>query len=128
MNEEIIERLVASLNIIASSLEGLHEEAKRAGQHYWPEPGQQKEAIFSRVPTEEDRIREQQGVGDNIPIDQWITDLGDPEGEAGIIGERSRQWIIDHPPEKTEVSTAGAKTSSVGEQNAQSTEKVEGQT
>ena len=30
-----------------------------------------------------------------------------------MIGERSRQWIIDHPPEKTEVSTAVPKLQSL---------------
>jgi hypothetical protein len=129
MNEETIERLAAAFDTIASALEGLHEEAKRAGKRYWPEPGQQKEVVVSRVPTEEDKIRERQGAGDTIPIDQWLDDLGDPEGDAGIVGERSRQWIIDHPPEeikKTKVVDASPEVVSTGEQDSPSVEEVEG--
>jgi hypothetical protein len=126
MNEEVIERLAASFDKIASSLEGLHNEVSKAGKRYWPEPGQQKEAIVSHVPTEEDRIRERQGVGKDVPIEQWLSDLGDPEEEAGIVGERSRQWIIDHPPEKEKVPDAGTKAASVGEPDAPSLETAEG--
>jgi hypothetical protein len=125
MNEEVVERLAASFEKIATALEGIHEEVRRAGTRYWPEPREQKEAILSHVPTEEDRIRERQGAGDDRPIDEWLSDLGDPEGEAGIVGERSRQWIIDHPPEKAKVPDARAEVASVGKSDATSTEEAE---
>ncbi len=119
------ERIILAFEKIASALEGLHNEVSKAGKRYWPEPGQQKEAILSHVPTEEDRIRERQGIDDGKPIDEWLSDLGDPEGEAGIVGERSRQWIIDHPPEKTQVSDARPEVASVGKPDATSTEEAE---
>jgi hypothetical protein len=125
MNEEVIERLAASFDKIALSLEGLHNEVSKAGKRYWPEPGQQKEAILSRVPTEEDKIRERQGIDDGKTIDEWLSDLGDPEGEAGIVGERSRQWVIDHPPEKTQVPDASPEVASVGKPDATSIEEAE---
>ena len=115
------ERLAYAFERIATALEGFNEEFKQAGTRYWPRPGQQKEAVLSRVPTEEDKIRERQGTGDNIPIDEWLTDIGDPEGEAG-----SRQWIIDHHPEKEKVVDASPKAVSVGEQDTSSVEEVEG--
>ena len=128
MDSVVAERLAASFDKIAVALEGLHEEARKAGKRYWPEPGQQKEAIISHVPTEEDRIRERQGIDEGKPIDEWLSDLGDPEGDAGIVGERSRQWIIDHPEEvtKTKVPDAGAKAASTGEPDAPSLETAEG--
>jgi hypothetical protein len=129
MDENSIERFVVAFEQISDALRGLHEEARKAGIRYWPEPGKQKEAVVSHVPTEEDRIRERQGAGDNRPINQWLTDLGDPEEEAGIVGERSRQWIIDHPPEenkKTEVSDAGSQIGSTGKQDTPSLEAAEG--
>jgi|GEM_PF-1934866 hypothetical protein len=120
------ERLAFAFERIATALESFNEEFRQAGTRYWPRPGQQKEAVLSRVPTEEDKIRERQGSGDNTPIDEWLTDIGDPEGDAGIVGERSRQWIIDHPPEKAKVVDASPKAVSVGEQDTSSVEEVEG--
>ena len=128
MKDELIERLALSFDKIAKALEGLHEEARKSGKRFWPEPGQQKEAVLSRVPTEEDKIKELQGSGDDIPINQWLEDLGDPEGDAGIVGERSRQWVIDHPPEKQKVVNASSEVVSVGEQDTSSVEEVESKT
>ncbi len=129
MTEDREERLVVSFEKIANALGGLHEEVRKAGKQYWPEPRQQKEAVLSRVPTEEDRIRERQGIDDGMPIDEWLSALGDPEGEAGIVGERSRQWIVDHPPEdkKAQVVNASPEAASIGEQNTPSTEEDKGQ-
>lgn len=129
MSDELIERLASSFDKIATALEGIHEEVRKSGKRYWPEPGQQKEAILSRVPTEEDKIKERQGIDSSIPIDQWLTDIGDPEGEdLGIVGERSRQWFIDHPEEKAKVSDASSKVSAVGKQDIASIEEVESKT
>jgi hypothetical protein len=104
------ERLVAAFERIATSLEALHDETKRAGTRFWPEQPIQKEAVLTRVETEEDRARKSLGVDDK-PINEWLTDLDVPEDDSGIIGERSRQWLIDHPEEgpKAEVSDAGPK-------------------
>ena len=119
MDSVVAERLAASFDKIAVALEGLHEEARKAGKRYWPEPGQQKEAIVSHVPTEEDRIRERQGIDEGKPIDEWLSDLGDPEGDAGIVGERSRQWILDHPPEtQVKPQETGGISDSIPTENA----------
>jgi hypothetical protein len=122
------ERVILAFEKIASALGGLHNEVSKAGKRYWPEPGQQKEAILSRVPTEEDRIKERQGSGDDRPIKEWLSELGDPEGDAGIVGERSRQWIIDHPETspKAKIVNASPKVASVGEQDVASIETAEG--
>jgi hypothetical protein len=122
------ERLAFAFERIATALESFNEEFRQAGTRYWPRPGQQKEAVLSRVPTEEDKIRERQGLADDRPIKDWLEELGDPEGEAEIVGERSRQWIIDHPPEKAKVVDASPKAVSVGEQDTSSVEEVEGKT
>jgi hypothetical protein len=128
MTKEQNERLVVSFELIAKSLEGLHEEIKQAGTRYWPRPGQQKEAVLSHVPTEEDRIKERQGSGDDRPIKEWLSELGDPEGDAGIVGERSRQWKIDHPETspKTKIVNASPEVASIGEQDTPSTEEDKG--
>jgi hypothetical protein len=127
-NEELssrIERLVVSFELIAKSLEGLHEEIKQAGTRYWYKPGPQREVIIGHVPTEEDRIRERQGG--NIPIDQWLSNL--PEREDEPIGERERQWLKDHPKEvdKVKESDASAETASIRESDSASPEEDKGQ-
>ena len=65
MTKDQNERIVVAFELIAKSLGGLHEEIARAGKRYWPEPGQQREPIATRVPTEEDKIqRANQGIND----------------------------------------------------------------
>ena len=95
MTKDQNERLVLSFESIARSLEGLNETAKQAGKRYWPAPGQQREAVLSHVPNEEDEARRNLGISDG-PIEDWYT-LTPAEDEP--IGERSAQWAKDHPPE-----------------------------
>ena len=123
MTKDQNDRIVVAFELIAKSLGGLHEEVARAGKRYWPEPGQQREPIATRVLTEEDKIRERQGI--NIPIEQWLRNLPDPEEDPRIIGERSRQWLKDHPPEKEKVADAGAEVASEGQQGGTSIKEVE---
>lgn len=123
MTKEQDERLVVSFEKIAKALGGLNEQARRAGKRYWPEPREQKEAVVSRVPTEEDKIKERQGSGNNVPIEQWLTDLGPPEDDEPI-GERTRQWIEDH---KKESQKQDASAEVVGTEDDPSTETAEGQ-
>jgi hypothetical protein len=96
MTEDQDERLVVAFEKISKALGGLHEQAKRAGKRYWPEPGQQKEAVLSHVPNQEDEARRNLGVSDG-PIEEWL-ELGNSEDD-GPIGERTAQWIKDHPKE-----------------------------
>ena len=95
MTKEQNERLVLSFESIARSLEGLNETAKQAGKRYWPAPGQQREAVLSHVPNEEDEARRNLGISDG-PIEDWYT-LTPAEDEP--IGERTAQWLKDHPEE-----------------------------
>ena len=128
MTKEQNDRLVVAWELIAKSLEGLHEEVRKAGKRYWPEPGQQRESVLTRVETEEDRAKKNLGLADeSISINEWL-DIGDPEGEdEGIVGERSRQWRIDHPKEKAKTSDASSKDSSVGEPDTKGAEKDQSQ-
>jgi len=93
----IAERLVVAFESIGESLKGLNESVKRAGNRYWPEPKGPREAILSRVETDEDRAKKSLGESDQ-PINEWLTDLGDPE-EGDHTFDRTRQYIQDHPEE-----------------------------
>ena len=79
MTKDQNERLVVGFERIAEALEGLNEEISRAGKRYWPTPGPQREVVITRVPTEEDKINERQG--NNIPIEQWLKNLPEPEDD-----------------------------------------------
>jgi hypothetical protein len=103
MTKDQNERLVLSFESIARSLEGLNETAKQAGKRYWPAPGEQREPVLSHVPNEEDEARRNLGISDG-PIEDWL-ELDEP------IGERSAQWLKDHP-EEGKVTDAGPKVAS----------------
>ena len=83
MTKDQNDRIVVAYELIGKALEGIHEEIARAGKRYWPEPGQQREVIVSRVLTEEDKIRERQGI--NIPIEQWLRNLPEPEKTQELL-------------------------------------------
>src|SRR5271165_3699992 len=110
MTEDQEERLVMAWETIGKALEGLRDEASRAGKRYWPEQPVQKETIWSHVENEEDRARKNLGVTDGpIDINKWLT-LDSDESDNGIIGERSAQWLRDHPedaPKKAGEPDAG---------------------
>ena len=119
MNEGQEERIVVSFEKIAKGLTGIHGELKRAGKRYWPEPGPQREPISTHVLSEEEKRAEQRRKAESIPIEEWLTNLGEPNEDDGIFGERSRQWLKDHPPEKpkeAKVVDASTETPITGEE------------
>ncbi len=95
MNQDRDERLVVCFERIASAFEGIHDELKHAGTRYWPTAKPQREPVVSRIPNEEDKAKESLGI-DGKPINEWLSDL-DTEEDDGIIGERTAQWLKDHP-------------------------------
>jgi len=122
MNGNLEGRLVVAWERVASALEGLHEETKRAGKRFWPEPGQQREAVLTRVETEEDRAKKRLGLADeSIPINEWL-DIGDTGEE--YIGERTAQWLRDHPKENKEAKIVDAGSEASGKQDAPSPKKT----
>jgi hypothetical protein len=123
MTKEQNDRLVVAWELIAKSLEGLHEEVRKAGKRYWPEPGQQRESVLTRVETEEDRAKKNLGLADeSISINEWL-DIGDPESES-YIGERTAQWLRDHPKESKEVKVVDAGAEESGKQDSPSPKKT----
>jgi hypothetical protein len=125
MTKEQNDRLVLAFVDIAAALKGLHEEIARAGKRYWPEPGQQREPVLSRVETEEDRARKSLGLADeSVDINKWISPDWLDELEDEPIGERTAQWLRDHPPEETKVVNAGAKIAGEARQGGKGIKEV----
>ena len=106
MTKDQNDRLVLAFVDIAAALKGLHEEIARAGKRYWPEPGQQREPVLSRVPNEEDEARRNLGISDG-PIEDWIA-LPDDGDEDEFIGEREREWRKAHPKEQPQAKEPDA--------------------
>lgn len=122
----LLERLVVTFESIGKSLEGLHEEAKRAGSRYWPEPREPREAIVTRIPTEEDKAKENQGrIDESVSIDDWL-DFGNPEE---LWGEREREWHRTHPKQGQKSPATGADAGPIPDSGSEggSLATVEGQ-
>lgn len=92
----LAERFVSSCERAAFALEGVSETYRRIHKHENPERGKVREAILTRIPNREDRIREAQGATGQ-PLDEWVSDVADEEAEDQYVGPRDREWAINHP-------------------------------
>jgi hypothetical protein len=87
---DVAQRGITAFESIAHSLAGINVSMQKFARKYAPEPRRQedaREAVVSRVPTDEDRAKEAQGAS-NKPIGEWF-DLDDNEEEE--IGPREKQ-------------------------------------
>lgn len=105
MKDEDWTRLADSMGKIAEALAGLNDTAKRAYERQFPEQRSPVEAVFSRVPSDEDKILEAQGATDRRPIRDWLGGIpvDDPEE---YIGEREREFLAN---QKAKASDTNAK-------------------
>lgn len=87
MTEEQEERFVLAFEQIAEALEGIHEIKQKQFDKQWPERQKTREAVYSRLPTEEDLIREKQGTSGES-LKEWLT-----FSEDELIGERERAFL-----------------------------------
>ena len=106
--DSLAERFVLSFEKIASALEGVNETYRRHYTRQYPEPGPVRDAVVTRVPTEEDRIREAHGASTR-PISEWLEELdGEERAEAEQdIGEREREWIERNKQQKRHAGATG---------------------
>ena len=88
-------RFVLSFEKIAVALAEINETYKRQVAKQYPERAREvRDAVVSRVPTEEDRLREAHGASSK-PISDWLSeDLDASEEEVGV---REREWLQTHP-------------------------------
>jgi hypothetical protein len=87
-------RLVLSFEQIARALNGLNETYKRHFAKQYPDRPF-REAVVTRIPTEEDKIREAHGAGGGSRIEDWLSELDEEERQEreGDIGVREREWL-----------------------------------
>ena len=94
MTEAHEERLVIAFEQIARALTGIYDTQKKGLAKRWPERGEVREAVVTRVPTAEDLVREAHGASEES-IEEWI-------------GLREQEFIKS---ESTRAEAAGAQTS-----------------
>lgn len=82
------ERLIVALEKIAIAFAGIDDTGKKQFAKQWPEPKEFREAVYSRVPTEEDRLREEHGVTDES-LKEWLT----VPKEEELLGPREREFL-----------------------------------
>jgi hypothetical protein len=87
MTDEQVDRLVEAFERMAGAAEGIYETQRREHEKRWPAAGERREAIVTRVPSEEDRIREEQGAGGGS-LKDWLG-LEDEE----FAGVREREFV-----------------------------------
>lgn len=96
MTKEQEERLVAAWEGVARGLGDLNETARSAISKQWPEARQPREAVITRLPTAEDKIKAQTGNTDG-PVDEWLGEF-DPEED---IGPREKEFIAGQARKST---------------------------
>jgi len=124
MTEDLEIRLVVAFEQIAEALTGIHETNERQFAKQWPEPRERREAVVTRVPTEEDLIREKHGSSEES-LEQWLI----PPDED-IIGPREREFLARQKQEKTateEPNTAVAAAFGTAQPDGGSAEAPESQ-
>jgi len=119
MTENQEERIVSAFEQIATALTGIYDTQEKQFAKQWPERKEAREAVYSRVPNEEEIIREQLGAS-NESLDEWLTISENEE----YIGEREKEFLA-----RQAKAVAGAKeTSSEDQPGRGSTETPEDQT
>lgn len=123
MTEDQNERLVLAYEKLAEALVTLNDTGKRFYNSVFPEQHGPREAIVSHVPSEEDRLLEDQGATDRRPIREWLggIPIDDPDED---IGPREREFLERQKAKEN----AGPKTGKVEGSDRGSVEAVGSET
>lgn len=88
MDKEQEERLVAAWEGVARGLGDLNETFRIAISKQWPKVRKPREAVATRIPTAEDRLKKETGNTAG-PVEDWLNEF-DAEEE---IGPREKDFI-----------------------------------
>ena len=117
MTKDQEERLVVSWEGIAREIGEFNATLKQAIGKQWPEPRERRDAVISKLPTEEDKLKVQTG-NTSGPIEDWLSEFDDEQGE---VGPREKAWREAHgetgqskPPARSKASpkASGSGTTS----------------
>ena len=123
MSDTALDRIAESFERIATALEGIHEFSKKYATKHFPDARVPRDAVITRVPTEDDLIRESQGSSPKS-LDDWLSELTEEVEEEDIIGPREREFLernnasaegkLQDKPEAGGAETLEGQASSVG--------------
>ena len=113
MNTKQEERLVAAWEGLARGLGELNEIVRTAVGKQWPEAREPREAIVTRLPSAEDKLKAQTGNTDG-PVEDWLGEF-DAEEE---IGPRERAWRESHDGQAKSSASSKANTKASGSQGS----------
>lgn len=95
MTGEQLERLVQSFERIAESLGAICVNQQRRYEQDYPERKEPRDAVITRIKTEDDLVKERQGAT-NEPVGEWLTGYEDSE----FIGAREKAFLEDQAKER----------------------------
>jgi hypothetical protein len=101
MNMKQEERLVVSFERISEALEALSGTGKRFFDKQFPEPREHREAIISRIPTAEDKLKIEQGNTNN-PLGEWLS----LDSEEEELGPRERAFLEVQAKERSKLDAS----------------------
>lgn len=102
MEEGLFRRLVVSFEQIAETLGDMCVIQKRRLDRDYPIRREPREAVVSRIKTEEDLAKERQGASDE-PITEWFGGFEDQE----FIGEREKAFLEEQRLASAKSAAAG---------------------
>jgi hypothetical protein len=82
---QIVEKFIVAVEKIADALAGIDETQRQEFAKRFPEPKEPRDAVVTRIPTEEDRIREEHGSSDGT-VEDWLNLTEE-------IGPRERDYL-----------------------------------
>ena len=89
--ERLLERFVVAAESIAANLERLYSLESKRLEYEYPPKHEPSEPIITKLPTEEDRLREEQGETDETLEDWFNIHKSDGEGvDEGAETEQER--------------------------------------
>ena len=107
MDEELLRDLTESFKIIAQSLSGIYEIQRQRLIRDYPTPREQRQSVVTKVESDDDRARRNQGARLRT-VAEVIDPTIDDEIPDDFLGERTRQWLRDHPQEARKDASAEA--------------------
>jgi len=110
MNSKQEERLVVAWEELARGLGELNEIARIALSKQWPETRERRDAIITKLPTAEDKIKKETGNSDG-PIDEWLGEF-DAEEE---IGPREKEFLASQGKQSNFTSRPKAPSKAGGQ-------------
>lgn len=114
MNEDQSERLVQSFEKIADALGDLRVIQHRRYIRDYPEQRKPREAVITRIKTDEDLAKERQGATDE-PIGKWLSTGFE---EEAFVGVREREFLEEQKRDASAKAEPQAGQDATGDQAA----------